>query len=343
MQMIATSFAIFALSFSALAQQVERSLHYTATSAPQDMQEIATVIRCVTDIPQATVDPSENLLSLRGTAAQIALAEWMFPNLDKSVSETTPQDQNGAKLEYQASDSADDIVRLFYLTNPKIPQGFQELATAVRAMADLRRMFTYNKLRAIAIRGTAEQLKTAEFLFSQMDKPEVVRGVSRAVQSSASSEFRLSEGPDNLVRVFYVPNTKTVRDFQEIATGVRSIVDLRRMFTYNAARAIAVRGTAEQLGLAEWMLSQLDAAVESRPNPASTHEYRLSSPRDPIVRIFYLAHATTPQRVQQTADEIRRQANARYVFTYPSVDAISIRAIPDKVALAGRLIQDLDK
>ncbi len=47
---------------------------------------------------------------------------------------------------------------------------------------------------------------------------------------------------DMVVKVFYLKNITDVQEFQEIATAVRSVTDIRRMFTYNAQNAILVRG-----------------------------------------------------------------------------------------------------
>ena len=325
------------LASSALAQQTDRLLHFTATSSTQNFQEIATVIRSITDIPQANVDATEKSLSLQGTAGQIALAEWLFTNLDKPTS--VPQ--NGAKHEYRVSDSADDVVCLFYLTNPDIPQGMQEIATAVRSLVSIPRMFLYEDLRAIAVRGTSEQAGAAQFLFAEMDKPAVVHTPSQKLQSSASSEFQMKEPSESLVRVIYLPNTKTVRDFQEVVTLVRSTTDLRWAFTYNAARAVGVRGTDDQIALAKWLFENLDAASTS--SHSGVNEYRFSPTTDDFVRVFYLASASAAEHLQETAAQVRQKFLLRRVFTYSVPSAVVIRDTAQKIALAGQLIQQQDK
>jgi general secretion pathway protein D len=45
---------------------------------------------------------------------------------------------------------------------------------------------------------------------------------------------------------------------QEIATNVRSVTDIRRLFTYNAQNAIVIRATADQVALAEKLIQDLD-------------------------------------------------------------------------------------
>ena len=46
---------------------------------------------------------------------------------------------------------------------------------------------------------------------------------------------------DEVVKVFYLKNPTSVQEFQEIITAVRSVTDVRRMFTYNAQNAVMVR------------------------------------------------------------------------------------------------------
>ena len=63
---------------------------------------------------------------------------------------------------------------------------------------------------------------------------------------------------DQVVKVFYLKNITSVQEFQEIVTAVRSITDIRRMFTYNAQNAVMCRGSVDQIALAEKLFSDLD-------------------------------------------------------------------------------------
>lgn len=63
---------------------------------------------------------------------------------------------------------------------------------------------------------------------------------------------------DYVVKVFYIKNATTVQELQEISTTVRSVTEIRRAFTYNAQFAILVRGTADQVALAEKLIQDLD-------------------------------------------------------------------------------------
>jgi hypothetical protein len=317
------------------AQEADRVLHFSTMKSSYNLEEIATVIRAISAIPKIGIDTSEQSLSLHGTAEQVALCEWLFTNLDKPNAPPS-----AAKHEYRVSDSADDVVRLFFLTNPEIPRGVREVATVVRSLVNARQLFVYDDLGAVAVRGTEEEIRTVEFLLNEMDKPAVHAGPN--LRSSASPEFRMNQQPENLVRVFYLPNTKTVRDFQEVATLVRSIMDVRRLFTYNAARAIAARGTDEQMVVVKWLFANLDAASATATH-SGVDEYRLSPTIDDFVRVIYLAHATTPERLQETATQVRTKTGIRRLFTYTVPSAIVIRDSTEKLALAARLIQEQDK
>ncbi len=61
-----------------------------------------------------------------------------------------------------------------------------------------------------------------------------------------------------IVKVFYLKNTTQVQQLQEIATAVRSVTDIRRLFTYNAQNIILARDTADKLALAEKLIYDLD-------------------------------------------------------------------------------------
>ena len=309
---------------SALAQQTDRVLHFTATSDTKNLQEIARVICAITDIPQTSVDMAENSLPLRGTASQVALAEWLLSNLDQPSS--VPHDD--AKYEYRISH--DDVVRLFFLTNPEVPMGVQEIATAVRALAGVRQMFTYNDLRAVVVRGTSEQINLAEFFFGQMDKPGIPG-------SGASAEFRM--GSDSLARVVYLPNTKTVQDFQQLVTAVRTIARLRYAFTYNIARAVGLRGTDEQVALAKWLFEDLDGA---KGPDSGGHQYRIPSSSDDFVRVFYLAHAATSQHLGETMLQIQSKTHNAWVCIYNAPSAIVVRGTAQQIVRAAELTRQED-
>ena len=63
---------------------------------------------------------------------------------------------------------------------------------------------------------------------------------------------------DNVVKVFYLQNITSVQELNEIATSVRSVTEIRRLYTYNAQNAVIARGTVDQVALVEKLLADLD-------------------------------------------------------------------------------------
>src|SRR5260370_15080695 len=63
---------------------------------------------------------------------------------------------------------------------------------------------------------------------------------------------------DEVVKVFYLKNPTSVQEFQEIVTSVRSVSDVRRMFTFNAQNAVMVRDTVDKVALVEKLFHDMD-------------------------------------------------------------------------------------
>ncbi len=63
---------------------------------------------------------------------------------------------------------------------------------------------------------------------------------------------------DEVVKVFYLKNPTSIQEFQEIVTAVRSVTDVRRMFTYNAQYAVMVRDEVDKVALVEKLFHDMD-------------------------------------------------------------------------------------
>jgi hypothetical protein len=219
--------------------------------------------------------------------------------------------------------------RTFFLTHTPALQQFQEVATVIRTIADIREAAVDKDQRSVTVHASASQIAMAEWLFNELD--------TQTVQASVPHEYRVPGTTDDLVRLFYLTDTATVQDFQEAATLVRTIADFRRAFTYNEPRAFVVRGTAAQIGLAEWLLKEL----EPSPTP-STREYRMPNSNDDVVRVLHLGNTQNVQDFQNAAIAIRNTTQIQRVFTYNSPRAVALRGTADQIALAARLAKDLD-
>jgi hypothetical protein len=233
----------------AATDDVVRVFYFSKAARPQDVQEIVTAIRSVADIQRLGVYNSLNAAAMRGTAQQITLAAWIVDQLDEPLTGAAPQPH-----EYQLP--GDDVARVFELTNPRTPQQLMEVVTLIRSIGDIRRMFLYGPRRALVLRATAERVSLAAWLVSEVDKPVDGQSVR---DSTGPREYRLSNDPANLVRVFYLASTQSTADRETLVDQVRNNTGMRRVYVYNALGALAVRGTEGQVATAEKALEEIKA------------------------------------------------------------------------------------
>ena len=138
--------------------QNSRSFHLTQNETADQMNQIATLIRSTGEIQQIWADDLQRTVSVTGTSAQLDMAAWYVKQLDRSTPPPSPQD-------YQAG--SDDTVRMFFLPNPS-RERLNKAATQVRTTARVKRLFAYGTLGALVVRGTPEQLATAEKVIEEM-------------------------------------------------------------------------------------------------------------------------------------------------------------------------------
>ena len=62
-----------------------------------------------------------------------------------------------------------------------------------------------------------------------------------------------------------------------------------------------------------------------------------------VIKTFYLSNTITPQELTEVVTAIRTLLETRRIQQINSMNAIILRDTPDKVALAGKIIQDVDK
>jgi hypothetical protein len=320
---------MFALSACmAFGQDTARVFHLHHISSEPDLNEFATVVRTIADIPRVSADAAQKTLSVSGTASQVAIAEFLFTELDR---QTVP---DSVSQEFRVSN--DDVVRLLFVPNAATVQSFQEVATTIRTIADIRRVYAYNSPRALALRGTADQIATAAFLVHELDQPA-------AAKRTDSRQYQMID-PNNrgetAVQVFYLPYTATIQQFQEAATMVRTIAEIRRVFTYNVPRALIVRGLPDQIALAGWMVGELGKPVTA--GTASQPYKYAGNPKDSenLIQLFYVKDMPTVAAFQQLATKVRTGTKMRRVFTYNESKAIALRGDEAQLALAQQMLQD---
>ncbi len=323
-----TFFFLIALATAAVSAQTSEVFHFEHTPDTRNAQEIATVIRTVLDMQQVKVsdDNPPSTLTVGGTADQIKAAGWLFTELDQ----TAPL---ARMREYQLPSGAENVVRIYYITNAQTIQQFQEIATAIRTVAEIRRVFTYNAQKAIIARGSPDQMGFFDWLLPQMDRP-----VDAKPQHSISGQYTIPDPHDEgTSRIFYVGYAPAVKDFQALATSLRSIAGIRRVFTYNATQAIVLRGTESQLTMAEWLFNVLDQPG----NIPVSGSFSATGPDD-VVRVFDLSQAKASQSLPDAIAQIRGSSKYQYALSYGSQSIMVLRGTAAQMAAAEHLVGQLN-
>lgn len=319
--------AVLAAVSCAMAQSPETVLRFAHTSNEQNMMEVATVLRAIAEV-KPWADAAARTMKIEGSAEQIAAAEWVFHELDRPAGAPAPE---SARIYKMPDTTNEGHIRVFHLAHTPTVQSLQELATAVRAITEVRRLFSYGDPRIIVVRGTEEQVAVAGWLLQQLDTPGKT---GFAVSREQPMTDPYGEGH---IRIFYPRTLQTVQQLQEMATCTRALAEIRRLFTYNLKAAIIVRGTAERLRLAEWLLGELDQ--KPRTEYAASPQYVMPDvAAEGFVRVFYAPHTKTVAELQKLAVEVRTTTQVRRLFTYNTPSAICVRGTANQIARAEELL-----
>ncbi len=228
-------------------RSVDRVFQLTNPVSVAGSQELLTILRTVSGLGAVTFDAGAQALSFSGTAAQVPMAEWLLKTLDQPVKATADELRIRSSAMYQyAGPGKDDVVRVFFLENTPSPRGVQELLTSLRTVADIRYIFNYTGLTAIALRGTAAETQMAAWLIHELDD---------ATPATGSHKYESAVNGGDVVRVFYLPNGRS-GELDAVLGAVRTRLRIQKGFYCSARSALIFRGTEDQLAAAEKAIAQ---------------------------------------------------------------------------------------
>ena len=309
--------------------QTTKVFQLTQNQSHQDVQEIATVVRGIAGIDQLSVDKNARILTANAPEANISMAIWLVQQLDTPVKGQYP-----GVHEYRSPADPDSIARLFYLRNTPGPRELQEIVTAMRSSFDMQRIFVYNPLHVIAVRGHQGQITLGAWLVDQLDQPE---------GTPAPEPHELQVSGDKLVaHVFELTNAQTPVQLQEITTLIRSTADVMRMFVISNRRAVAMRAEPERVALAAWLIKQLDLPAPPADSTPRAYTFAGDEHVDNVqdqVRVFYLPQAQSDEDRAKIAAAVRSNTRIRRLFVYNSIGALALRGNAEDVATAEKLIK----
>ena len=137
-------FAVAACGQQPVEQALDRTLRFTHTQSGQDLQEIANAVRGVAGIRDLSIDLAQRAFILRGTADQIALAEWVVNELDEAGGRQPSSQQipGSANRQFRVPGGGGDLVQIFYLRHTESDLDLLETNGAIRGTGDIRWAFT---------------------------------------------------------------------------------------------------------------------------------------------------------------------------------------------------------
>ncbi|HXN52723.1 MAG TPA: hypothetical protein VN943_12380 [Candidatus Acidoferrum sp.] len=139
---------------------------------------------------------------------------------------------------------------------------------------------------------------------------------------------------ENIVRTFYLSNTVQAQDLTEIVTGLRQLLDLKRIQQLNAQNAIVIRDSPDKLAVAAKIINDIDKAkpevviqvqvVEARVDkarslgisPGTTASIAVVPPGTTTTTT-----GTTPTNNSITLQQLGHLTGADYAVTLPSFTA----------------------
>ena len=229
----------------------------------------------------------------------------------------------------------------FDFTNKPSPKGLQEVATVLRTVADIQNLSIDSAAATVTVNGTPDEIATAGWIIHQLDQ----------AAPANSAQYVMPGKSDDVMRVFHLNHISpdTPQQIQEILTILRTVGDIQKIFNDTALSDLVVRGTANQLALADYIVKAVDIAPGT-VTVAATPEFHYSElsrtpersrPND-VVRVFYLSHSNTPQQMQEILTTLRTVIGLQKVFNYTPLNALTMRASSSDLAASEFIIRSLD-
>jgi hypothetical protein len=294
---------------------VDRTYRFRSVATEQDYQDLSTAALTMSGLKARSTDVSTSELSIRGTGDQIGVADWVVSELDRPLASTPPLPSNFFDVYTKEPENA---IRVFYPAQISTNQSFNEVLTAVRTITDVRYVAAYTSHRAFVLRGSREQLELADWLLSEMNKDS----------PKDTYVFPSGRPEERHVRVFRYARGD-VQQFNEVQTMIRTLTDTRRVYPYIAKRAIALRGSEEQLDMALWILEQVDKEL---PLAAATTSSDYSMKEGELMRMFYFKGSMSSQAFLDFQTGVRRSTGIRRVYPFASARTLAVRGTAAEIS-----------
>ena len=173
---------------------------------------------------------------------------------------------------------------------------------------------------------------------------------SAAPPTGLQKRVQEAQGPVDLAAISNVPITlKMTEDTKIIYETIGKLAGLNVLFDpdYTSRRVkIELNGVSEQEALeivaleskTFWRPVTPNTIFVASDNPAKRKEIEQS-----VIKTFYLANLSQPTELQDVVNALRQILEISRIQPLPSQGALVVRGTPDQLALAEKLVGDLDK
>jgi general secretion pathway protein D len=160
---------------------------------------------------------------------------------------------------------------------------------------------------------------------------------------------------EQIVKTFYLSNTVQAQDLTEIVTGLRQLLDLKRLQQVNSQNAIIIRDTPDKLMLAEKMIRDIDKAKPEVVVQVEVLEARTDRLRDlgilpgQTASVAINPNSTTTSSSTTTAtnngitlNQLRHLNGSDLSFTLPSATANAVLSDTNTKIIQNPEIRSID-
>ena len=246
-------------------------------------------------------------------------------------------------LAYGQKSAPPGIERVFSLLHVESRQDFQQILNVIKVALQPGRgvVDTDPQLsdeiahKTLTVNASVDQIGLIEWLLGELDQAP-----AQQIPDSILHEYR-PPGSNEVVRVFYL-RAASPQNIQKLINTVRALADLQRLMPEFERQAIVARGNSDQIGLAEWLVNNLDTLPAPQTPGSAVLEYRLSGAPADVARVFYLANIRNAQDLQKIVIAIRVNTNIQRLMPVDLRMAIALRGTDAQVVAAQRLVAELD-
>jgi general secretion pathway protein D len=221
-------------------------------------------------------------------------------------------------------------------------RSFREDSNLELALAEFRKAQMIDPSSAVA----QQELKVT------MDLINAKNGITQdnAPSGRSADEPKLMAGPPKIQPLSRAPiNMKATNDSKAVFDAIGKLAGLTVIFDPDfTSRRISVELTNVTLEQA-LNIAALQSKAFWRPETANIIFVAPDQPQkrkdyeEEVVKTFYLKNTVLPQELTEIVTSIRQLLDLRRVQQINAQNAIVIRDTPDRVMLAGKIIDDIDK